>query len=335
MGVTIGFNGVQPDPVLREQALEWACAFAADMEWAFEKVSIERARGFLGHRVLEAPRISGLSLLPHFACEPVPLQFLESTGDLVDSVLVDEGEGDIRLQDEALTKTQFAGPAIHAEVCQFLAELRERFVPNLTVDDETRFFETGDTARLQHAFDEAWASIVDGVAPLREEPGGMYEVGGVLLRVPSEDRAPDGDGSLQQDHKELLSALETWLMTRYGGFGLDFDRSPRTIENLDLLMVEADKEQWFQAEDEEEEAEQLVHAMGAAFGRTIESTLGGRWELDEEEGLTLTEIGGVGIIVNPFEVAAQRFTFGPAFAFQHHYDLFRDLTVRLSATGEG
>ena len=333
MGVTIGYSGLQTDPGLRAEALDWARAFATEMEWAFEEITIERPRGFLGHRVLEVPRIEGLSLLPHFASEPVPLLFLDTTGHLVDSILTDEGEGDIRLQDEVLTKTQFAGPAVHVEVCQFLAELRNRFVPGLTVDDETGFFESANLERLNQALDAGWDAIIEGISDMRDEHGSAFEVGGILVRVPAEDRPSGAESQIEPAHRQLLDELETWLMTRYGGFGLDFDRSEQAVEHLDLLMLEADNEGWFSEESDGEEAEQLVHAMGAAFGRTVESTLGAQWELDEEQGLVLAEVGSVGVIMNPFQIAAQRFAHGPAFAFAHQFDVHRELVRRLDDEG--
>ena len=328
MGVTIGYPGLQPDEDIRTESLAWARSFAADMEWAVEEIDVERPRGSLGHRVLEVPRIGGLSLLPHFACEPVPLLFLETTGHLIDSILLDEGEGDITLQDEALVKTHFAGPVIHAEICQFLAQLRQQFIPDLYVDDETGFFETGDTDRLNRAFNESWGGILEAVAELRDEPGSIFEIGGIAVRVPAEDRPAGTDAQLPSDHKNLLDELETWLMTRYGGFGLDFNRSAESVEHLDLLMLEADREGWCD-DPEDEETERLAYAMGATFGRTVAATIGGQWEVDENEGLMLTEVGGVGMMLNPFEVAAHRIAHGPAFSFEYQYKTYRDLAARL------
>lgn len=328
MGVTVAFTGRQAEPRFRQDALEWAQGFATDMEWDATPVSVERHRGFLGNQVLEVPRVEGLSLLPHFACEPVPLLFLDSSGHVVDSVLVDEGDGDIRVEPQVLVKTQFAGAGVHIEVCQFLAALKKAYVPDLEVDDETGFFSTGDERRLTEALDAGWERILHEISELRE-PGAALAIGGIPLRVPAEDRPAGAYAQVTDEHRELLDGLESWLSTRYGGFGLDFDRTLSSIEHLDLLMLESDKEGW--CDDlEDAEAERLAHALGATFGRTVATVLGGQWELDESEGLMLSEVGSVGLQMNPFQVAADRIARGPSYAFAHHFAVYEDLVKRLS-----
>ena len=80
------------------------------------------------------------------------------------------------------------------------------------------------------------------------------------------------------------------------------------------------------------EAEQIAHALGATFGQTVATNLGGHWEVDPDEGLVLTEIGGVGLIMNPFQVAASRIAHGPSHAFEYHFAVYRDLARRLTAS---
>ena len=326
MGVTVSFTGHQPESGARDAALTWARTFAKETQWVVaDTVCIERARGFLGDQVLEAPKVLGLTFTPHFACEPVPLLFLQSTGQLVDAFVFDEGNGDVRLQREVFVKTQFAGPTVHAEVCQFLATLKKRFVPDLEVDDESGFFTTGDAAALELATDAAWARILERSRTLRE-PGAPLAIGGIPIREQARECPP-----LSNEHRELLEELETWLATRYGGFGLDFDRSSSSIEHLDLLMIEADQEGWCD-NVEGPETEQIAHALGATFGQTVATNLGGHWEVDPDEGLVLTEIGGVGLIMNPFQVAASRIAHGPSHAFEYHFAAYRDLARRLTAS---
>ncbi|MEE2713772.1 MAG: hypothetical protein VX913_13460 [Planctomycetota bacterium] len=326
MGVTVSFTGHQPDSSIRDAALTWARSFAEETQWTVsDVVCIERPRGFLGDQVLEVPKVVGLTFIPHFACEPVPLLFLQSTGQLVDAFFLDEGNGDVRLQREVLVKTQFAGPTVHAEVCEFLKAVKERFVPDLKVDDESGFFSTGDTAALNLATDAAWARILERTQEL-SEPGADLAIGGIPMRVQASEREP-----LSDEHRELLEGLETWLATRYGGFGLDFDRTTSSVEHLDLLMIEVDQEGWCD-DIEGEEAERIAHALGATFGQAVAATLGGHWEVDPEEGLVLTEIGGAGLIMNPFQVAASRIAYGPSHAFEYHFAVYRDLARRLTSS---
>ena len=151
MGVTLQFRGTQPDRNLRNGAIEAAVVFSREMEWAAQPLRLEKPRGFLAHRVLEHPVLEGVSLLPHFACEPIPLLFLETSGVLLDSYLEDEGNNDVRFNDSPLVKTQFAGPRVHMEICEFLQEMKRRFVPDLDVDDETGFFQSHDEEALRAA----------------------------------------------------------------------------------------------------------------------------------------------------------------------------------------
>ncbi len=329
MGASLGFSGRQTEPTKLEEAISWARTFARDMEWECADVSFERSRGVMGTQPLERPQIAGLSLTPHFACEPVPLLFLESTGQLVDSVVIDEGDGVIRVEPQVMVKTQFAGAAVHAEVCGFLAELRQRFIPDLQVDDETGFSDDGDEARLQRYLDTCWDRLLEEIREVAE-PGDRLEIGGIPVQVPPTDAYVETQRGLDEDQQRILKELELWLVTRYGGFGLEFDRSRSAVEHLDLLMHESDQEGWC-ADPEDEDAERLAHGLGAAFGSTVEMLLGARWEADEEEGFVLADVGGVGLSLNPFQVAADRIAHGPSRAFAHHLAVYEDLARRLRA----
>jgi hypothetical protein len=327
MGVTIAFRGLQRDRGLQRQSLAYARGFAREMEWRRTPVELRKPRGLLGRQILEMLQVDGLILLPHFACEPVPLLFLESTGHLVDSYFQHTGDDDVRLMDEILVKTQFAGPAVHAEICAFLADLKNRFVPGLEVDDETEFFRTGDATALALAFESAWTAIIDAL------PGTLaadteYTIGGFHFRGPLRPPPADPLKDVALDHCRLLFALEEYLTVRYGGLGLRFDRQQECIENLDLLMHEAEKERWFKSLDGRD-SETLVHSIGATFGHTLAALLGGHWTLDENEGLLLRDVGGVGLVVNPFQVAADRVVFGPSHGFAHHFTTFENLVRRL------
>ena len=47
------------------------------------------------------------------------------------------------------TKTQFAGPDVHIAVCALLRYVKERYAPDLWVEDESGYFETGDREDLE------------------------------------------------------------------------------------------------------------------------------------------------------------------------------------------
>lgn len=62
------------------------------------------------------------------------------------------------------TKTQFAGPKVHVAVCDILRHVKDRYAPDLLVTDESRYFETGDYAKL-----EADLAYVDRLADLTKK----------------------------------------------------------------------------------------------------------------------------------------------------------------------
>jgi hypothetical protein len=50
------------------------------------------------------------------------------------------------------TKTQFAGPRVHAAVCDLLRHVKARYAPDLEVTDDSEYFADGDYAKLEASF---------------------------------------------------------------------------------------------------------------------------------------------------------------------------------------
>ena len=93
MGVHIGISGAVRSEKARQELLRWVTARAVDLDWTsrpidltFKKARLRTGKKTLG---LEMPHARGVSLLPHFACEELPLIFVEASGTLVDEA-VDE-----------------------------------------------------------------------------------------------------------------------------------------------------------------------------------------------------------------------------------------------------
>lgn len=87
------------------------------------------------------------------------------------------------------TKTQFGGPAAHVQVCTLLRFVRDRFAPDLEVEDDTGYFEHG---RLEEVTSEM--ALVDQTLRL---------VAGAVDRVSQEGSV----SSLQ----ELLDRLQRYV----------------------------------------------------------------------------------------------------------------------------
>lgn len=104
--------------------------------------------------------IRGISLFPDPNCEPLFLTFrkdgtLASTMNMV--LMADE---DIDSEGMWLsTKTQFASIEIHMAIIKLLRYVKTKYVSNLEVHDDGRYWETDDVAKLEDRFQRMEAAI--------------------------------------------------------------------------------------------------------------------------------------------------------------------------------
>jgi hypothetical protein len=329
MGVSLTFQGrigEATDPDDLEASLR---AFAHEMEWTVQPFDLSPRQARLGAEVLETPRIRGHVLIPHFACEPVPILPVGDRRVLVDSYVKAEAQDEVRLETEILVKTQFAGPGVHKEVCRFLAESRD-WAPGLTVDDETGWFSEPEESRLLEAFHTGWERITAWVRGQRFAPGAGFELGGCPLVQPEPDDVPEEFDRLGPDDRGLVLDLERELCLEHGGFGITFEPGEEGIENLELLMIEA-QASGLASDLESPAAESFVHRAGSVFGRSLVAALGGRWIVSEEDGLVLSNLGRAGLEVDPFLVVAQRLVLGPPHGLVLHLRLYQTIAQHLGA----
>lgn len=128
MAVSLSVTGRLCTLDRRAEAVRFARERAADLEWRCEDVSYsfpaaDVREGGRTRRV--APfRASGVVLLPHFACEPLPLLFADDEATLLDAYVHEGDDGRKTFEGGALVNTQFAGAAVHREICEFLTELQ-------------------------------------------------------------------------------------------------------------------------------------------------------------------------------------------------------------------
>jgi hypothetical protein len=323
MGVSLSIGGSVPAPEARRDLLRWAAGRAAELEWNVRAVELKfkkaRIRSGPKTRWLEMPHASGISLLPHFACEEVPLVFLDGGGELVEELVEDHGTEAPTFLAGAIVKTQFAGPAVHREICEFLREGRSRFAPGLSIDDETGFAAGGDERALERAFILAWEDIHAKIEEDRPRAGSRFQVGGFPFELPTEE--PGGEfAKLDEKQREILLAAERAFVTRFGGFGTTLDRSRASVVDLELAISDVDDAD-FDKDPASPAVEALALEAGAYFGRTVVAALGGVWRAGEGE-LTLADVGRSGLIVDPFQVARDRIAGGPPFAFTNHLAVY-------------
>lgn len=104
--------------------------------------------------------IRGISLFPDPNCEPLSLTFTKE-GYLANSISMvlladDEIEMDRMWQS---TKTQYASVETHISIIKLLKFVKKKYIPNLEVHDEGRYWETEDAHELQNMFDTIGEAI--------------------------------------------------------------------------------------------------------------------------------------------------------------------------------
>jgi len=161
MGVTIHYRGTLRDPRKIDEFCGEVRALIEPWGWEARPYEVtakklrimayatgrHEGRAVAG-RLLSTYRLRGLILLPHFACEPVPILIETHSGLLMD---LEAPPDHSTLEPGTSVKTQFAPIEIHARLCKLLYEIREGFIPDLDVSDEGDYFRTGDREILELA----------------------------------------------------------------------------------------------------------------------------------------------------------------------------------------
>ena len=317
MGVHIGISGTVRSEKAREDLLRWVTARAVDLDWtsrpvdlAFKKARLRSGPKTLG---LEMPRARGVSLLPHFACEELPLVFVEGSGTLVEEVVDEPIKDAPTFLGNVLVKTQFAGPAVHREICDLLAEIRERFSAELVIDDETGYAATRDEAALLRGFAEGWAEIVAKVLADRPRPGTGFQVGEFPFEIPEK---PVGGEIAGLEESAARGRRLRRPRVRGRLRRLRHDARPLAGERARPRARDLRRRRPGLSETRgESQTERLVLEAGAYFGRTLVALLGGAWRVDDGR-LVLADVGRCGLIVDPFQVARDRVLRRPALQFR-------------------
>lgn len=329
MGMSLFISGAAPEPGRVEAITEFATQWAQENEWLVEPME----RHFEAVSLNDAPPceagIVGITLLPHVGCESLPLHFFGPQAILVDSVLEDRGDAGVRASEGALLKTLFAGQEAHQEICAFLRELRERHLPSLVVDDESGFFGGGSVEALAAAHRAGWEHVRAACEAPEAAEDDAAEVGGFVLLRSERGKGSAPFARVPRKARELLESLAAALEPRYGGMGLKFGDSAEGLLDLDLLMDEAD-EQGLGDALESEEAEQLVHCVGAGFGSALIALHGGCWVKGDEGGFELAELGRVGMRLDPFQCAVDRLVEGPVHSFRAYSGIVAEFSRQLA-----
>ena len=167
MGVTIHFHGELDDARQLDAALAMLRQECERRGWPYRDLDIEAHGPHETYTFHEEPgplpgwtdyvpdteiveldtRWRGLSIQPHPTCESLLLMFDVRDARLM--MLQSMGEGVKSVMYSLSTKTQFAPPEIHVEICQVLHRLQDEFGrEKLVVDDESGYFDTQDMEAL-------------------------------------------------------------------------------------------------------------------------------------------------------------------------------------------
>lgn len=301
--------------------LAFARERAADLEWRATEIARDFPSAVLAEgarrRTLSPFRARGLSLLPHFASDPLSLVFVDGEPVLVDLFVHEDDRGVRAVEAGSLLNTQFAGPAVHREICAFLADLSAEVGCTLKVDDETGYAASRDEAALEAAFAAAWRLVRERLRADAPRAGARYEIG-ELPFIASDGVRREEFAAVDAETAGRIVAFESALATQWDGFGLVFDRSRASIDDLELAASDyADPAAGIATTPAARE--EAANLLGAAFGRAVVANLGGHWALDDAGAPEIRDVGGVGLVVDPVLAAWSRLEEGPVHALTNHF----------------
>lgn len=162
MGVSIHYRGQLADPNTIYQLIEEVSDIAKTMGWQYKSMNEDwdmppsarlESGDEPGIRIIGNCALKGIHFQAHEHCEPVWLYF-NVQGILTSpfQVALDAAEGYPVHKPWLFTKTQYGGIDIHITVIKLLQYLKQKYLPDLEVEDESGYWETGDITELERRF---------------------------------------------------------------------------------------------------------------------------------------------------------------------------------------
>ena len=168
MGVSIHYRGRVADIQNVKTICDELAAIADKMNWHYIRLDedwsqsadatiavTEQGSQITGHLPLK-----GIVLTIDPKCETLGFLF-DSNGNLRDPIsMVNISEGALKPEDAwVFVKTQYAGPEIHIWIIGLLQYLKKLHIPDLEVQDEGAYWETGNFEVLKEKMDFVGAKI--------------------------------------------------------------------------------------------------------------------------------------------------------------------------------
>lgn len=167
MGVTIFYRAqLKDEEKIRLMTVELQ-DIAESMQWPYHVFDEDWSQGPIidslddpdGNPVhtMERPPLKGILFQPHPDSESVYLLF-DSAGRL--NSMLQLGAGAQEMFDGwVFTKTQFAGAEAHAALVRLFRYLKDKYLPNLEVNDEGNYWHSGDFEELESRINQINAGI--------------------------------------------------------------------------------------------------------------------------------------------------------------------------------
>lgn len=163
MGVTIHYRGQLTNRDAVYSMIEEVIDIAQTMGWQYHCMDESWSNPPSAHlesgdepgiHIVGDCGLKGIHFKPHERCEPVWLYF-NAHGMLTSPfrVALDAEEGYPIRMPWISTKTQFGGIEIHITIVKILQYIKQKYLPNLEVEDEGGYWATGNVGELKKCFE--------------------------------------------------------------------------------------------------------------------------------------------------------------------------------------
>lgn len=169
MGTKIHYKGRIKDIGLINRLTEDLEDFAGILNWGWRRIGYTNSE-FQSHPEVDKSLNRGESILkgivldPHEKCEPFSFIFNEEGYLWNRRNRVAESMKKRRYEDEWVhTNTEYSSIEIHISIIKLLKFIKQRYIPELEVRDESGYWETDNIYQLKSAFKNPSASLESGL----------------------------------------------------------------------------------------------------------------------------------------------------------------------------
>ena len=184
MGVSIHYRGRVAEIQNIKAICDELAAIADRMNWRYTRLDEDWSQAAdaaievreQGSQISGHLPLKGIALTPHPKCETLQF-FFDASGNLQDLIsMVNISEGTLKPEDVWISvKTQYAGPETHIWVIGLLKYFQKLHLPDLEVQDEGEYWETGNFKILKEKMDFVGEKIAAVSAELSRVSKGHIE----------------------------------------------------------------------------------------------------------------------------------------------------------------